>query len=52
MSCQQAGYQFQVNVSVNVTPNPNFRRLDARVVLLSGDGSTPMLQLSTVMGRY
>jgi general secretion pathway protein I len=52
MSCQQAGYQFQVNVSVNATPNPNFRRLDARVVLLSGDGSTPMLQLSTVMGRY
>ena len=50
--CQQAGFNFQVNLSVNATPNPNFRRLDARVVLQSGSEMTPMLQLSTVMGRY
>jgi len=52
IGCQQAGFSFQVNVSVNATPNPNFRRLDARVVLLRGDDTTPMLELSTVMGRY
>jgi len=37
---------------VQVTPNPNFRRVDAKVVLLEGTASTPLLQLSTVMGRY
>jgi len=52
INCQQASYNFQVNVSVNATPNPNFRRIDARVLLISGDDPTPMLQLSTVMGRY
>jgi general secretion pathway protein I len=34
-------------VSVRPTPNPNFRRVDARVL---EQGST-VLQLSTVMGR-
>jgi general secretion pathway protein I len=52
MACQQAGFNFQVNLSVNATPNPNFRRIDARVVLLSGDERTPQLELSTVLGRY
>jgi hypothetical protein len=37
---------------VQVTPNPNFRRVDARVVQLQGSEATPLLQLSTVMGRY
>jgi len=51
-SCLQAGLNLQVNVSVQVTPNPNFRRVDARVVQRSGSDSTPLLQLSTVLGRY
>ena len=51
-SCLQAGLELQVNLTVQVTPNPNFRRVDARVVQRNGSESTPLLQLSTVMGRY
>ena len=51
-SCLQADLDIQVNLSVQVTPNPNFRRVDARVVQRSGSDSTPLLQLSTVLGRY
>ncbi len=51
-SCLQAGLDLQVTLSVQVTPNPNFRRVDARVVQRNGSDSTPLLQLSTVMGRY
>lgn len=50
--CKQAGTDLQVNLSVQVTPNPNFRRIDARVVQIEAQGTTPLLQLSTVMGRY
>ncbi len=52
MNCLLAGLSLQVNLSVQVTPNPNFRRVDARVVQIEGQNSTPLLQLSTVMGRY
>lgn len=45
--CLQADHSLQVDVSVKPTPNPNFRRVDARV-LSRGDF---VLQLSTVMGR-
>lgn len=51
-SCLQAGLDLQVTLSVQVTPNPNFRRVDAKVVQRNGLESTPLLQLSTVMGRY
>ena len=51
-SCLQADLDLQVNLSVQVTPNPNFRRVDALVVQRSGSDSTPLLQLSTVLGRY
>ena len=51
-SCLQADLDLQVNLSVQVTPNPNFRRVDARVVQRIGSENTPLLQLSTVMGRY
>lgn len=50
--CMQAGTDLQVKLSVQVTPNPNFRRIDARVVQIDAQGTTPLLQLSTVMGRY
>lgn len=46
--CTQAGRSLQVDVSVRPTPNPNFRRVDARV-LSQGEY---VLQLSTVMGHY
>ncbi len=47
VQCTQAGRQLQVDVSVRPTPNPNFRRVDARVL----DQGDYVLQLSTVMGR-
>lgn len=46
--CEQAGRTFNVTVSVAPTPNPNFRRVDAQVF----DGTSPVLKLSTVVGRY
>ena len=52
VACPQAQLNLQVNLSVQVTPNPNFRRVDASVVQVQGSEVTPLLQLSTVMGRY
>ena len=52
VSCPQANLDFSVSLNVQATPNPNFRRIDARVDWLSGSATTPVLQLSTVMGRY
>ena len=52
VACPQAQLNLQVNLSVQVTPNPNFRRVDARVVQIQGADITPLLRLSTVMGRY
>ena len=46
--CEQAGQAFDVAVSVSPTPNPSFRRVDAQVF----DGKSPVLRLSTVVGRY
>lgn len=45
--CLQAGHRLQVTLSVKPTPNPNFRRVDARV-LSQGEY---VLQVSTVMGQ-
>ena len=46
--CEQAGRTFSVVVGVLPTPNPSFRRVDAQVL----DGQTPVLRLSTVVGRF
>lgn len=48
LSCEQAGQSFAVLLAVRPTPNPNFRRVDAQV----RKGETPVLRLSTVLGRY
>jgi general secretion pathway protein I len=48
ISCEQGGQVFGVTVAVLPTPNPSFRRVDAQVF----DGSSPVLRLSTVVGRY
>jgi general secretion pathway protein I len=48
VECDQAGRRFSVNVNVLPTPNPSFRRVDAQVL----DGSSPVLRLSTIVGRY
>jgi general secretion pathway protein I len=47
-ACPQANREFNVAVAVRPTPNPNFRRVDAQVF----EGNTPVLRLSTVVGKY
>jgi len=48
-SCEQLGRTFKGQLIVRPTPNPNFRRVDARV---ADDGDQPLLSLSTVLPRY
>ena len=48
VSCEQGGRTFDVAVVVAPTPNPTFRRVDAQVF----DGASPVLRLSTIVGRY
>lgn len=51
-SCEQGGRALRVQLSIQATPNPNFRRIEARVDdTVAGDGVT-LLSLSTVLGRY
>jgi general secretion pathway protein I len=47
--CEQLGRTFNGQLQVRPTPNPNFRRVDAR---LSDDRNQPVLTLSTVLPRY
>jgi general secretion pathway protein I len=46
--CEQAGKTFSVQLEVRPTPNPSFRRVDARVL----DNANTVLNVSTVVGRY
>ena len=46
-SCEQAGRSFTVALAVRATPNPTFRWVDAQVL----EGSSPVLRLSTIVGR-
>ena len=46
--CEQTGRSLQVMISVRPTPNPLFRRVDAKVT----DSGSPILQLSTVVTQY
>ncbi|PKO60556.1 MAG: type II secretion system protein GspI [Betaproteobacteria bacterium HGW-Betaproteobacteria-18] len=48
VACEQAGRSLTVALGVRPTPNPNFRRVDARVL----DGEVPIWRLTTVVGRY
>jgi general secretion pathway protein I len=45
--CTQAGRELRVQLSVQPTPNPNFRRVDAQVF----EGTAPLLRTSTLVGR-
>ena len=47
-TCLQAGRTLRVVMQVRTTPNPSFRRVDAQVF----DQQVPLLQLTTVIGRY
>lgn len=48
INCEQGGQVFAVTVAVQPTPNPSFRRVDAQVF----EGGSPVLRLSTVVGRF
>lgn len=47
-TCEQLGRTYAGKLNVRATPNPNFRRVDARV--LDDEGRTILL-LSTILGR-
>ncbi len=46
--CEQAGKAFTVNMEVRPTPNPSFRRVDAKVL----DDGVPVLNIATIVSRY
>ena len=48
LPCTQVERTFDVVVNVSTTPNPSFRRVNAQVF----DGSSPLLNIATVLGRY
>jgi general secretion pathway protein I len=48
-ACEQLGRALQGTLVVQPTPNPNFRRVDARIADEQGQ---PLLTLSTVLPRY
>jgi general secretion pathway protein I len=48
LPCTQADRNLTVALVVRPTPNPNFRRVDARVL----DGESPIWRLTTIVGRY
>ncbi len=47
-TCEQAGRIYNVAISVRPTPNPNFRRVDAKVL----DGNSPIVQVTTIVSRF
>ena len=47
-TCEQLGRVYKGRQIVRPTPNPNFRRVDARMFDESG---LPLLSLSTIVGR-
>ena len=51
-TCEQAGTALRVRVSVQPTPNPNFRRVDAHVLRSDPASEVRLFTLSTVLGRY
>jgi general secretion pathway protein I len=48
LACQQGSLAMSVVLTVAPTPNAAFRRVDAQVF----DASTPVLRMTTVLGRY
>lgn len=46
--CEQLGRSYRGLLVVRPTPNPNFRRVDARV---ADEAGQPLLQLSTILAR-
>lgn len=51
-ACEQGGRTLRVRLGVQATPNPNFRRIEARVDDAAANDGVTLLSLSTVLGRY
>ncbi len=51
-ACEQGGRTLRVRLAVQATPNPNFRRIEARVDDAAANDGVILLSLSTVLGRY
>lgn len=51
-SCEQGGRALRVRLNVQATPNPNFRRIEARVDDAAASDGVTLLSLSTILGRY
>ena len=47
-TCAQADRSLEVRLTARPTPNPNFLRVETQV----SEGATPLLTLSTIVGRY
>ena len=47
-SCEELGRTYAGKLNVRATPNPNFRRVDARVL---DDSGQTIVMLSTILGR-
>jgi general secretion pathway protein I len=47
-ACDQLGRTYAGKLDIRTTPNPNFRRVDARMV---DDAGRTILVLSTILGR-
>ena len=50
-TCQQGGQTLAGTLSVNGTPNPNFKRVEARVRSSSAPDARPLFSLVTIMGQ-
>jgi general secretion pathway protein I len=48
-TCEQLGQTYRGQLEIRPTPNPNFRRVDAKVLDASDQ---PILVVSTILGRY
>jgi len=48
-ACEQLGRVYIGKLVIRPTPNPNFRRVDARI---SNESGQFVLSISTVLGRY
>lgn len=48
-TCEQLGVTYRGHVSVRPTPNPNFRRVDAKI---ADEDDQPVLSVSTILPRY
>ncbi|MDM4766424.1 type II secretion system minor pseudopilin GspI [Pelomonas sp. SE-A7] len=47
--CQQLGRNYRGSLVIRPTPNPNFRRVEARML---NEQDQPLLSLATILGRY